>query len=228
MKETDIAKAAADRLEQLGWDVYPEVVPFPGGARADLVAVRGGPTGGEVLIVEAKRAVTMRLLAQAVCWSGWANRVVVAALVPRDTASATVVLNALGLGWMPVSAAGPSGAHVVSTDLGPWQRAPRAGIVRSRLVPEQKLHAPGNADGAYFTERDRAHKAIADFVKAWQIAAVAGHPVDPAPELKFTLRKLGIKPTPELVSDLRRGKVDRVQAKRSGRSWFLWPTAPVF
>ena len=217
MKEDEIAGVAAGYLRKCHWDVYPEVTPYPGGARADIVGIQGD----EVLILEAKRDVTFRLLAQTLAWDGMAHQLVVATLMPLRIADHIVVLDALGIGWIVVTPPAPNGPAFASVQVRPKSRQPKlAHAMRSRVLEEQKAHAPGNAGGSYFTERDRAHKAIADFVEGYSPGAHGA-------ELKFVLRHLDIKPTPELVSDLRRGKVDRVQAKRSGRSWFLWPTEPV-
>lgn len=77
-KEADLAEVLVGHLKQDGWDVFEEVRPCQGGARADIVAVKGGV----IRVIECKLAMSFSLLNQARHWVGRADEIYVA--VPRN------------------------------------------------------------------------------------------------------------------------------------------------
>lgn len=204
-----------------GWDTWHDVAGIPncGDRRADIVAVKGDV----VHVIECKVSFGWPVLAQAESWLGWAQRVSVATLLPagrRHDGLRARAADGLGLGWIGVSLSGSvSTVSWCGVDRG-WTWA-RVAILLGALREEHKATTPGNADGAYYTEHQDRCRRLAEVV-----AAEPGVDLDRALRLaNYPVDRQGRR---ALVTRLRRGYVDLVEARVEGRRVLLWPAEESF
>lgn len=167
MKETEIAGAVMDWLQAQGWDCYPEVCPYYGGARADIVGVRGGL----VLICEVKTNMSLALLSQAIGWRGDAHFICIATPEKRRRGGHTRAENHLiqyfGLGHIEVAARAWRPENRVSERVEPRYRRPYQSMVKGLLDclhPDMKRYAPG-ARAGYSTPWKRTMDRAVKFIE---------------------------------------------------------------
>lgn len=71
MKETELAKIVANKLEGEGYEIYSEVIHKPKSKRADIVAVKND----EYIVIETKMSMNLTLLQQGFYWKDKAHKV---------------------------------------------------------------------------------------------------------------------------------------------------------
>ena len=157
LREVDVAAPVVAWLRDLRFEVYQEVTV--GGARADIVAVRG-PL---VWVVEAKQTWSLALLEQAAAWLPLAHHVSVAVPFRRKAGHSfgRRIAGDLGIGVFEV---GGSRVEVDDPDL---HRNVKPGKIVRALHEEQKTCAPaGNAEGRFFSPFQGTCRAVLEAVKA--------------------------------------------------------------
>lgn len=148
--ESEIGTLVLQWLVAQGWDCYPEVQTHSGGARADLVAMRGAAT----MVVECKTVLSLDLLAQAHSWLGHANFVCVATEPARRGIGreyAAQLCRRDGIGLVEVGRALPTGRWDAWHVTAPRFLRRTTNRLRTALSPHHKDHVPGNADSSYHT-----------------------------------------------------------------------------
>ena len=163
--EAELGEAVAAWLEVQGWDVYPEVQIFTGGARADIVATRGR----YIWVVECKRAFGLAVIAQADAWRRFSHLTSVAVPGARNSDSRYFgerVCLERGIGIIHPRPTLPA------EQWDRWgykppalRRAADTAQLRSRLDPGHKRHRPGNADHSYHTPFRATCERLAELVK---------------------------------------------------------------
>jgi len=152
LSEADVAAKAEAWLRDEGFDVYREVAPCDGYARADLVGLRGGTTH----VVECKTRLSLDVIEQAHGWVGRSEQVSVC-VVSRANASdrlPAVVLRTLGVGLLELNPMGGLDYARVRVRIQPrWHRVRRdERHVRAALRPEHKIMGEaGTRNGGYVT-----------------------------------------------------------------------------
>ncbi len=163
VKETEIAKGAADWLEERGYEVFQEVRGPNTNRRVDVV----GRVQGSVVTVEAKVSLGLAVIAQAANWYSHATETWVA--VPRVTtlrhdtfALAREICESRGVGILAVGdrhegfkASVAVGALVHGRDVTKWNAC---------LHPQQKESQGWSQGGGYSTEFSRTCQALVETV----------------------------------------------------------------
>ena len=166
--EASIAVAVMDWLQAQGWDCYPEVMPARGGARADIVGVRGKL----VMICEVKTSMGLALLSQAIGWHGTAHFIYVATPAKKRgherSRAEDHIIKYYGLGSLSVLGHDPDYGDRVNERRSPEYKRPGAFNVerlRNCLCPEMKRFDPGTKTG-YSTPWNRTMDRAARYVEA--------------------------------------------------------------
>ena len=156
MKEVDVAGFAVAYMKAQGWEVYQEV-DF-GGSRADIVATQGE----EIMVVEAKAAMTFALLEQAIGWKQYADRIVVVTPLRKNVGKFALVhcLDHLQFGWWSIC---QESVHVEVEP--PKLEAGLADRLRESLCDEQKNYAEAGTSGKYWTPYKAFAKAVKEAVE---------------------------------------------------------------
>jgi hypothetical protein len=161
MNEVELAGYLVAWLEGRGWTVHQEVEVSRGGARCDIVAVRGRT----LWAIECKLGVGLAVLEQAHQWLDDAHRVSVATRPSRNSFAARV-LRDYGVGWLKIA-----GRARVRPVVAPVVRRTISDRLRGALTDEQRTFAPaGNATGRFWSP----WKATALEVQAWAAANPSG------------------------------------------------------
>lgn len=164
--EAELGEAVAAWLEVQGWDVFPEVQIFSGGARADIVATRGR----HVWVVECKRAFGLAVIAQADAWRRFSHLTSVAVPGARNSDSRLFgerICKERGIGIIHPQRELPTEWHSHWGYKPPaLRRKADAAELRSRLDPGHKRHRPGNADSSYHTPFRATCERLAELVKS--------------------------------------------------------------
>lgn len=148
--EAELAEHVKRWLTLDGWEVYCEVAPWgAGGARADLVGVRG-PL---VCVVETKLTLGFALLEQCERWRGYAHQVWAAVPVARHTHFQRTLFERSGVGILHV-------AYDVSEIARPAFQRRIDGGLRKSLHESQRRSTPGTHRGGYSTPFSRTCTAL--------------------------------------------------------------------
>jgi hypothetical protein len=146
ISEADMARGVISEMQRQGWTVYQEVSTGYGGARADIVGIRGPLS----IVVECKVSLSLKLLDQLIWWRarGAANFVVGAFGGGKVGRCVTTLCQSQGIGlW----AARPNG---IDERVAPrMQRKTSCGLrdyVREEHRSEQYAKA-GSCGGGYWT-----------------------------------------------------------------------------
>jgi len=182
MKETELATAVMEWLEEQWWDCYPEAQFRSYGGRADIAAVRDG----RLWIVECKCSLSMALLNQAHDWTGAAHYVSVAAPSKKRRGQYGGVvdffLREKGMGHIKITE-GWDGT------LAPYEILPprlhryahhRAKELIGLLHPDMKRYKPGNANSDFSSPFNRTMRAVVDYIK-WHPGCTQKDIVDNVP-----------------------------------------------
>lgn len=176
--EVELCKPLIWWLQDLKWTVYQEVQIEAFGAIADIIAVRDGI----VWVIEAKRSLSLDLLAQAVDWAPYANFVSIATPVgktklKRSRRLVFEILKNYGIGHLKISqtrfSSGLPGDYEAAYDI---TQAPEAKLNRAAsrgekwilntLTEEHKTFAEaGNSYGRRYSPFQATCLAVARFVK---------------------------------------------------------------
>lgn len=158
MTEEELARLVVEWLSSAGWEVYQEVADDIRASHrrwvADIVAVRGSGSSRKYWVVEVKRQVGIRVMAQAERWLRRANMVSIATLPGcKDEAFVKRVLDMLGIGWICVRGY-EGGVRWCSEALQPKERVGNGcQWFEGRLLEQQKTFcAAGVAGGGYYTD----------------------------------------------------------------------------
>ena len=158
--EASLAAVVVEYLTVDQWDVYQEVQLSLDDIVADIVAVRGPVT----MVVEAKTALTWRLLEQAERWRGRANRI---AIATPNSGHSTFVHGCLarsGIGWLAVPEPITGQQPMWYADP-PLHRIRPAWCIRKALRPEHKTWgAAGNAASERYTPFKKTCRAVLEAV----------------------------------------------------------------
>ena len=213
LKETTVAAAVVEYLQEMSWDVYQEVATSSGGSIADIVARQGN----RLWVVECKTSFGLSVLGQAGDWIRYAHFVSVAAPHARGSAGRRFGLEIAewkGLGVMWVGC----GAESVSECLRPRINRRVVGKLENALCEEQKTFAPaGNACGSRWSPWAQTCREAQRFVSEHQgctvkemVDAIRHHYASDA----------GARSS--LIHWIRQEKLDGLRLEKDGRSLRLY------
>ncbi len=213
--EADLAKPVISMLEEAGWEVYQEVQCHAYGGVADIVAVKSDL----VHVVECKKSMGLRVMAQAVGWKRWATLVSVAVPFARRSQQEAILLGdwlkSLGLGHIQVITGAYGGARQLTQPK--LQRHAYTATILKVLCPEMKTYAEAGGKAGYWTPYKRTLSNLATTVKqhsgaTWKEILTHLHHHYGADSTASSI----------LTRDILADRVPGVELKRDGRKWRLY------
>lgn len=212
--EREVARVVVEWLQAQEWDVYQEVSTGAWTGRADIVAMQGVLSW----IIEAKRTLSLDLMAQAFDWTGRANFVSVAVPLTQNSRGRTFakhVLRERGIGVIECDPA-----------IGVWHDPPRLTRriirpIRELLCDEHKMMAEaGSAGGGYATPFAITCRGVGQFVATNPgctirelVAGIDHHYLSDSTARSCLNRWIGTHKIPD------------VERRREGRDYRLFPSA---
>jgi hypothetical protein len=160
MTEQEIAAIAVAELQRLGYETYEEVRFRSLGKIADIVGLRG-PV---ILVLEAKRSMTLALLNQIMYWERYAHQRLVCVEKGRIGLAVTRLLRNEGIGLWRVGR-----LDGVKEELGPVLRRKALTDLRDYCVAENRsgseYASAGSKGGGYWTPFQGTKRALDEVVK---------------------------------------------------------------
>lgn len=163
--EAQLAAAVAAWLGVQGWDVYPEVSLYGGGARADIVATRSSL----LWAIECKRAFGLDVIAQADAWLPYSNLTSVAVPISRRSDArcfGEAICSERGIGIINPQNDLTREWYSRWGRVAPKLRRHCNSRLRDMLSEEHKKYIPGNADCRYHTPWRETCERVRTFVHA--------------------------------------------------------------
>jgi len=161
MDEQSFAGQVVDWLERQGWDVYQEVQFRRYSAIADIAAIQGG----ELIIVEVKRSLSLAVMRQASGWQSYYRAIAVPITRNHEDRhfAYDICAQYLMLGVIEVSRFGSLDWGVEPPPIENYWNNSQYMI--KQLSPGHKTHArAGSANGGHYTPYRATMDAVKEFV----------------------------------------------------------------